>query len=96
MIIDSNTHLIKFYFSITKEEQARRFRDIKSTPLKKWKMTRVDERAQVLWDQYTEYKQKMFQHTNRPNSPWIIIEADQKTSARLKALQYLLDRIPYK
>ena len=58
MLIQSNTHLIKFYFSISKEEQAKRFKDIKSDPLKRWKMTAVDERAQDLWDDYTHYKRK--------------------------------------
>lgn len=95
MILESNTYLIKFYFSITKEEQERRFKDIKSSPLKKWKMTRVDERAQELWDEYTKYKVKMFEHTNTKNSPWIIIEADRKTKARMEAIQHVLNNVPY-
>ena len=95
MILESDTTLIKLYFSITKEEQARRFRDIKSSPLKRWKMTPVDERAQELWDEYTKYKVRMFEHTNLPDSPWIIIEADRKTEARIKALEHILDRIPW-
>ena len=96
MIMESDTYLIKFYFSITKEEQDYRFKDIKSNPLKKWKMTKVDERAQELWDEYTKYKVKMFEHTNTKDSPWIIIEADRKTKARLEAIRYILDKIPYK
>ena len=95
MVIDSGTFLIKFYFSITKEEQARRFKDIKRDPLKKWKMTPVDEKAQELWDEYTKYKEKMFEHTNPPSSPWIIINADRKTSARIEATEYILKTIPY-
>ena len=96
MILESDTTLIKLYFSITKEEQARRFRDIKSSPLKRWKMTPVDERAQELWDEYTKYKIRMFEHTDLPDSPWIIIDADRKTDARIKALEHILDRIPWK
>ena len=96
MILESDTTLIKLYFSITKEEQARRFRDIKSSPLKRWKMTPVDERAQELWDEYTKYKVRMFEHTDLPDSPWIIIDADRKTDARIKALEHILDRIPWK
>ena len=96
MIMESDTYLIKFYFSISKEEQALRFKEIKSSPLKKWKMTPVDEKAQDLWDEYTKYKVKMFEHTNVPNSPWVIIDADRKTEARIEALQYILDHIPYK
>ena len=96
MIIDSGTYLIKFYFSITKEEQARRFKDIKQSPLKKWKMTPVDKRAQELWEVYTEYKQKMFEKTNLGTSPWIIIDADRKTTARIQATEYILNKLPYK
>jgi polyphosphate kinase 2 len=96
MIQESGTHLIKFYFSICKEEQARRFEEIKTSPLKKWKMTPVDERALELWDVYTDYKKRMFAHTNTENAPWIIISADQKTDARLEALRYILDHIPYR
>lgn len=95
MIMDSDTHLIKFYFSITKEEQARRFKDIKSDPLKRWKMTAVDRKAQELWDEYTAFKLKMFEHTDLKNSPWVIIDADRKTDARIKALSYIIDTIPY-
>lgn len=96
MIIESETYLIKLYFSITKEEQARRFREIKASPLKRWKMTPVDEKAQELWDEYAKYKEKMIEHTNVENSPWIIIDANRKTEARINALQHILDRIPYK
>lgn len=95
MIMDSDTYLIKFYFSITKEEQANRFKEIKSNPLKKWKMTAVDRKAQELWDEYTAFKVKMFEHTDLKNSPWIIIDADKKTDARIEALRYIIDTIPY-
>ncbi len=95
MILESDIHLIKLYFSITKEEQEHRFKDIKSSPLKKWKMTRVDERAQELWDEYTKYKVKMFEHTDTQLAPWTIIEADRKTIARTKAIQHVLDATPY-
>ena len=95
MILESGTYLIKFYFSITKEEQALRFKEIKSSPLKRWKITPVDERAQELWDDYTKYKLKMFEHTNKKQAPWIIIDANRKTEARIKALQHILDTIPF-
>lgn len=96
MIKSADTYLIKFYFSITKEEQARRFADIKSSPLKRWKMTPVDEAAQELWDQYTAYKEKMFEVSDTPESPWKIIQADQKTKARLEAVEHILKQLPYK
>ena len=95
MIIESGTYLIKFYFSITKAEQASRFKDIKKDPLKKWKMTPVDERAQELWNEYTAYKKKMFAQTNLPTSPWVIIDANRKTFARIEATEYVLKTIPY-
>ena len=95
MLTESDIFLIKFYFSISKEEQANRFKDIKSSPLKKWKMTKVDERAQDLWDEYTKYKVKMFEHTNTDLAPWVIIDADKKPDARTQALKYILERIPY-
>lgn len=95
MIMDADTYLIKFYFSISKEEQAWRFKDIRSNPLKKWKMTEVDRKAQELWDDYTAFKLKMFENTNLKESPWVIIEADKKTDARIEALQYIIDTIPY-
>ncbi|MCB9285599.1 MAG: polyphosphate kinase 2 [Lewinellaceae bacterium] len=96
MIVESDTYLIKFYFSISKEEQARRFQEIKNDPLKKWKMTPVDERAQELWNEYTKYKEKMFAHTHTEICPWVIINADKKNKARIEATEHLLRTIPYK
>jgi polyphosphate kinase 2 len=95
MITESDTYLLKLYFSIAKEEQARRFKEIKASPLKRWKMTPVDEKAQELWDKYTEYKLKMFKNTNSEKCPWKIIDANKKTSARIDALEYILEKIPY-
>ncbi len=96
MIIESGTHLLKIYFSISKEEQAKRFEEIKRSPLKKWKMSPVDERAQELWDEYTKYKLRMFSHTDTDRAPWKIIKANKKTFARLEAIRYILDSLPYK
>ena len=96
MLIESGIRLIKFYFSISKNEQAKRFADIKSSPLKKWKFSKVDQKAIELWDDYTEYKKKMFEKTNTEISPWIIIKANRKSAARLEAMQKVLELIPYK
>ena len=95
MLVQSDTYLIKFYFSISKSEQAKRFKEIKSSPLKRWKMTPVDERAQELWDEYTRYKKKMFKKTDTKVAPWVIIDADQKEKARIKAIEHILETIPY-
>jgi polyphosphate kinase 2 len=95
MILESGTHLVKIYMSISKKEQAKRFVDIKSNPLKQWKMTKLDEKAQILWEQYTEYKNAMFQRTNTVNSPWKVIRANRKTEARVNVINHVLNSIPY-
>jgi polyphosphate kinase 2 len=95
MILESGIHLVKIYMSISKKEQAKRFADIKSDPLKQWKMTKLDERAQALWEDYTEYKNAMFEKTNTEISPWKIIRANRKTEARINVINHVLDRIPY-
>ncbi|KGL63011.1 polyphosphate kinase 2 [Polaribacter sp. Hel1_85] len=95
MILESGIHLVKIYMSISKKEQAKRFADIKSDPLKQWKMTKLDEKAQDLWDDYTEYKKAMFAKTNTEISPWKIIRANRKTEARINVINHILDSIPY-
>ena len=95
MILESGIHLVKIYMSISKKEQAKRFADIKSDPLKQWKMTKLDEKAQDLWDQYTGYKNAMFQKTNTEISPWKIIRANRKTEARVNVINHVLKSIPY-
>ena len=95
MILESGIHLVKIYMSISKKEQAQRFADIKSDPLKQWKMTKLDEKAQDLWDDYTEYKNAMFERTNTAISPWEIIQANRKTQARVNVINHILKSIPY-
>ena len=95
MIVESGTYLVKIYLSITKAEQVSRFQDIKTSRLKRWKMTPVDERAQELWDVYTAYKKKMFLHTDTKVAPWTVIKADRKSEARIEAVELLLNTIPY-
>lgn len=96
MLIHSNLFLIKFYFSITKKEQARRFTAIKKSPLKHWKMTPVDEKSQELWDDYTFYEDTMFKKTNTKDAPWVIIDANKKGGARLEVIKHILEVIPFK
>ena len=95
MIIDSGIRVVKFYFSISKDEQSRRFEDIKSSPVKKWKFSKVDESALKLWDDYTSYKAKMFEETDTEIAPWIIIRANRKSRARVESIEKLLELIPY-
>ena len=96
MLVESDTYLLKYYFSISKEEQAVRFKEMKKNPLKRWKMTPVDAKAQELWDEYTHYKEIMFKKTNTEYAPWVIVKADKKLEARLFAIKHFLDKIPYK
>lgn len=95
MLIDSGIRLVKIYMSINKKEQAKRFSEIKNNPLKQWKITPVDEKAQELWDDYTEYKKEMFRRTNTELCPWKVIRANRKTYARVNAIQHILKSIPY-
>ncbi len=95
MLIQSDTYLIKFYFSITKKEQGKRFREIRKSPLKRWKMSPVDEKAQGLWNEYTHYKERMFELTNTEDAPWEIIDANEKSFARLRAIEHILESVPY-
>lgn len=95
MIIESGIRLIKFYFSISKDEQAKRFEEIKNSPVKKWKYSAVDRRALDLWDSYTEYKKQMFEETDTEIAPWHIIKANRKSRARVEVMQKILKLIPY-
>ncbi|PKH51036.1 polyphosphate kinase 2 [Tenacibaculum sp. Bg11-29] len=95
MILESGIRLVKIYMSINKKEQAKRFGDIKDNPLKQWKMTAVDKKAQELWDDYTGYKREMFSKTNTEISPWKVIRANRKTIARINVINHVLDSIPY-
>jgi polyphosphate kinase 2 len=95
MITESGIRLIKFYFSISKDEQAKRFEDIKASPLKKWKFSAVDQKALELWDDYTAYKKQMFKTTDIKRSPWKVIRANRKTRARIETIEHILKVIPY-
>lgn len=95
MIVDNKIILLKFYYSISKDIQLKRFTEIKNSPLKKWKYTTVDSNAQELWDKYSVYKNLMFKKTNSSFAKWDIIEADKKIYARIKTLELILKNIPY-
>ena len=86
---------IRRYFSVSKQTQAKRFSDIQNSLLKKWKFTEVDGKAQELWDEYSHFKDKMFEKTNTKNSPWNIISADRKIQARIEAINLILKNVPY-
>lgn len=95
MLIDDGCILIKFWFSINKDEQNRRLLERKTNPLINWKLSSVDMEAQLKWEDYTHYKMEMFKLTGTEQSPWIVIEGNDKDKARKEAIRYVLNAIPY-
>jgi polyphosphate kinase 2 len=95
MLVEDGVMLIKLWFSISKEEQSARFESRKTNPLKRWKLSPLDGRAQALWDDYTKYKEAMFSRTHTSFSPWIIVKANDKRAARLESIRYLLSLLDY-
>ena len=94
-LVRSGIMLFKFWFSVSKDEQRRRFRDRKSHPLKQWKLSPVDKASIDKWDEYTEAKEKMFFHTDTSDAPWTVVKSNCKKRARLNAVRYVLHKIPY-
>jgi polyphosphate kinase 2 len=95
MLYEDGIELIKFWFSISKEEQKARFDARRNDPLKQWKISPVDEHAQDRWDLYTKYKREMFSRTHTTYSPWIIVGANSKKKARLESMRYVLNNLDY-
>ncbi len=95
MLHEDGVLLIKFWFSISKEEQKKRFDSRLENPLKQWKFSPVDVKGQELWDKYTYYKEQMFGRTHTPFSPWIIVKTNNKKKARLESMRYVLSRFEY-
>jgi polyphosphate kinase 2 len=89
------TTLIKLYFSVTKDEQARRFERRKTDPLRQWKLSEIDVQAQDRWDDFTETKYNMLKRTHSHNAPWTVIRSNNKQDARFEALKVILNSIDY-
>jgi len=94
-LVRSGIYLIKFWFSVSREEQRRRFAERKVHPLKQWKLSQVDLASLDKWDEYTKAKEDMFLYTDTDEAPWTVIKSDCKKRARLNAMRYLLHTIPY-
>ena len=94
-LVRSGLHLIKFWFSVSRREQRRRFRERKSHPLKQWKLSPVDLASLDKWDDYTKAKESMFFYTDTADSPWTVMKSDCKKRARLNAMRYVLHKLPY-
>lgn len=95
MLFEDGVLVIKFWFSISKDEQVQRFASRRQNPLKQWKLSPIDGRAQELWDAYTRYKEVMFSKTHTTFSPWIIVKANNKRKARLESMRYVLSSLDY-
>ncbi|MBK6865346.1 MAG: polyphosphate kinase 2 [Ideonella sp.] len=91
----SGVHLFKLWFSVSREEQRRRFKERRSHPLKQWKLSPIDLASLDRWDDYTHAKEAMFMHTDTADAAWTVIKSDCKKRARLNALRYVLHRLPY-
>jgi len=94
-LVRSGVHLIKFWFSVSRKEQRRRFKERETHPLKQWKLSPVDLASLDKWDNYTRAKEAMFFHTDTADAPWTVIKSDCKKRARLNAMRYLLYKLPY-
>jgi len=95
MFVNSGVRLFKYWFSVTREEQTRRFRARQSDPLKQWKLSPIDRASMDKWDDYTEAKEAMFFFTDTADAPWVVIKSDDKKRARLNCMQHFLSSLDY-
>jgi len=95
MLIDDGIRLFKFWFSVSREEQYRRFKSRETDKLKQWKLSPVDAKGLAMWDEYTTAKESMFMATDTKFAPWTVVKSDDKKRARLTGMRYVLDACPY-
>ena len=95
MLIDDGIILVKYWFSVSREEQERRFRERAKDPLKRWKLSTIDIEGRKRWDDYSRAKDDMFAHCDLPDSPWWVVDADRKAAARINCIAHLLSVVPY-
>ncbi|MEA2100675.1 MAG: polyphosphate kinase 2 [Campylobacterota bacterium] len=95
MLVNSNVTIFKFYFSVSKEMQEKRFDKRRTDPLKQYKLSPVDEQSQGLWDKYTIAKYSMLLASHTDHAPWTIIRSDNKKKARINCIKYILDNVDY-
>ena len=93
-LVRQDTILVKLYFSVTKEEQARRFDRRKTDPLRQWKLSEVDVQAQDRWDEFTNVKYEMLKRTHTIDAPWTVVRSNDKHHARLNAIKVILNAVP--
>jgi polyphosphate kinase 2 len=95
MLARSGILLFKYWFSVTREEQARRFKSRENDPLKQWKLSPMDRASMNKWDDYTEAKEAMFFYTDTADAPWTVVKSTDKKRARLNCMQHFLNELPY-
>jgi polyphosphate kinase 2 len=95
MLVRAGLHLVKFWFSISDEEQERRFRSRAEDPTKRWKLSPIDLASWDRWEDYSRAKDAMFAATDIPEAPWWVVDGEVKRHARLNCIAHLLDEIPY-
>ncbi|MEO0629271.1 MAG: polyphosphate kinase 2, partial [Planctomycetota bacterium] len=95
MLTRSGIHLFKYWFSVTRPEQERRFTAREHDPLKQWKLSPIDKLSRDKWDDYTDAKEAMYFYTDTADAPWTIIKSDDKKRARLACMQHFLSRLDY-
>jgi len=95
MLVNAGIKVLKFYFSISKEEQAKRFKEREKNPLKQYKLSPIDLKAQALWDKYTVAEYSMFMASHTEHAPWTVIHFDRKKKARLNCIKHILKQIDY-
>jgi polyphosphate kinase 2 len=95
-LVRQGTILVKLYFSVTKDEQARRFERRKHDPLRQWKLSEIDVQAQEHWDDFTDMKYAMLKRTSTSDAPWTIIRSENKHAARLNAMRVILNAVAYR
>ncbi|HWT16617.1 MAG TPA: polyphosphate kinase 2 [Patescibacteria group bacterium] len=95
MLVRSGVRLFKYWFSVSREEQLRRFNSRRNDPLKHWKLSPIDLQSLDKWDAYTEAKESMFFHTDTADSPWVVVKSDDKKRARLNCMRHFLASLPY-
>ncbi len=95
MLVRSGIRVFKFWFSVSRDEQFRRFQARRTDPLKQWKLSPIDLASLDKWDDYTEAKESMFFYTDTADAPWTVIKSNDKKRARLNAMRYILTRMPY-
>jgi polyphosphate kinase 2 len=95
MLVRSGIRLFKFWFSVSRQEQLRRFQARQTDPLKHWKLSPIDVQSLDLWDEYSEAKESMFFNTHTADAPWTVIRSDDKKRARINCMRYFLSSLPY-